>query len=97
VDWNKEWSGKRKYEALVQDMASDCDILVHVGDTKAGGEECDEFSLTRAVHTLVDAGAAEGKMVLFAPGDNEVNIALPLRIWYPWIPLLTGPCALLDQ
>lgn len=36
-----ETAGVRKWNALVQEMAENCDIMVHVGDTKAGGAVCD--------------------------------------------------------
>jgi hypothetical protein len=32
--------GILKYEALVKDMSENCDIMVHVGDTKAGAAVC---------------------------------------------------------
>lgn len=48
-----ETAGVLKWNALVHEMAENCDIMVHVGDTKAGGAVCDRdlmvsFSTTRS-------------------------------------------------
>ena len=64
-------NGINKYKALANELAETCDIVVHIGDTKPGKTMgCNETTMTRAVHILVDQGAS---IVLYAPGDNELN------------------------
>lgn len=71
VDLSEPDHGVRKYEALVRDMASNCEVLVHVGDTKPGKMACNRTLVTESIHIL--RRAAGGKPVLYAPGDNELN------------------------
>lgn len=66
-------AGILKYEALVEEMAETCDVIVHVGDTKPGRMPCNETLMTPAVHKLIDAGKRQNTLVLYAPGDNELN------------------------
>lgn len=42
VNPDDETAGILKWKALVEDMAESCDIMVHVGDTKAGAAVCNE-------------------------------------------------------
>lgn len=42
VNPDDETSGILKWEKLVEEMAESCDIMVHVGDTKAGAAPCNE-------------------------------------------------------
>jgi hypothetical protein len=62
-----------KYHALVDEMARTCDIIVHVGDTKAGQAPCNQTHMTQAVHMLTDLAKQHQTLVLYALGDNEVN------------------------
>ena len=52
VDFRKNDSGIRKYRRLVEEMAQECDVLVHVGDTKAGSMPCDRSVLTKSIHIM---------------------------------------------
>lgn len=65
--------GLAKYRKLVSDMVQDCDIIVHIGDTKSGRMPCNETLMTESLHILMDAARTEGTMVLYAAGDNEIN------------------------
>ena len=71
VDITNSDSGLGKYKRLVEDMAKDCDILVHVGDTKPGSMPCNRTLMTKTVHILKEAAFAYNKMALFALGDND--------------------------
>ena len=73
IDWDDDVASRNKYLALIQDVVTDCDIIVHVGDTKASGEKCNESTMTRAIHALDDVAKRNNKLVLYAPGDNEVS------------------------
>jgi hypothetical protein len=73
VDPTDPTTGILKYRELVREMAKDCDVLVHVGDTKPGKMACNRTLMTNAVHILEEAGRLENKLVLYAPGDNELN------------------------
>jgi hypothetical protein len=73
VDPTDPTAGILKYRELVREMARDCDVLVHVGDTKPGKMACNRTVMTNAVHILEEAGRLENKLVLYAPGDNELN------------------------
>jgi hypothetical protein len=73
VDPFRSDAGIHKYEALVDEMARTCDVIVHVGDTKPGKMPCNETLMTHAIHTLIDAGRRYSTPVLYAPGDNELN------------------------
>ena len=42
VDPSDDAKGILKWNALVQEMAENCDIMVHVGDTKAGAAVCNK-------------------------------------------------------
>ena len=71
VDPSRNEDGIEKYRALAREMANTCDIVVHVGDTKPGHSMgCNETTMTQAVHILAEEGA---RIVLYAPGDNELN------------------------
>ena len=73
IDWDNDEDSRRKYLALIEDVVTDCDIIVHVGDTKASGEKCNESTMTRAIHSLEDVGKRHNKLVLYTPGDNEIS------------------------
>jgi hypothetical protein len=73
VDPSDPTAGILKYRELVREMAKDCDVLVHVGDTKPGKMACNRTVMTNAAHILEEAGRLENKLVLYAPGDNELN------------------------
>lgn len=73
IDLTNDENGILKYRELVREMAENCDVLVHVGDTKPGSMPCDEDKMTKAVHILKEAGSLENKLVLYAPGDNKLN------------------------
>jgi hypothetical protein len=73
VDPADPTAGILKYRELVREMAKDCDVLVHIGDTKPGKMACNRTVMTNAVHILEEAGRLENKLVLYAPGDNELN------------------------
>lgn len=73
VDPTRTNSGLEKYAKLVEEMAQTCDAMVHVGDTKAGKAPCNSTLMTHAMHTLIDAGKRHQTLVLYAPGDNELN------------------------
>mmetsp|Transcript_37429 Transcript_37429/g.77641 ORF Transcript_37429/g.77641 Transcript_37429/m.77641 type:complete len:410 (-) Transcript_37429:1486-2715(-) len=72
VDQSKPFHGMEKFRALAADMAtSDCAIIVHLGDTKPGKTMgCNATTMTTAVHILAQEGAP---ILLYAPGDNEIN------------------------
>ena len=42
VNPEDESAGILKWKTLVEEMAESCDIMVHVGDTKAGAAPCNE-------------------------------------------------------
>jgi hypothetical protein len=65
--------GLNKYKALVEDMADNCDLIMHLGDTKAGSAPCDKKVMTDPLHILVDAAKAKGTAVMYTVGDNECN------------------------
>ena len=65
--------GINKYKALVADMADNCDLMLHLGDTKAGAAPCTKSLMTDPLHILVDAAKAKGVAVMYAIGDNENN------------------------
>ena len=73
VDFSAQAGGVRKYRRLVREMASNCDVLVHIGDTKAGNMPCNRTVMTWSVHILKQAARQRGKLALYAPGDNELN------------------------
>lgn len=73
VDPSRSDGGIEKYHALIEEMARTCDVIVHVGDTKAGRAPCNETLMTYAVHSLIRAGKDHDTLVLYAPGDNELN------------------------
>jgi hypothetical protein len=66
-------SGILKYAALVDEMAQKCEIIVHVGDTKAGAAPCNKDLMTGPLKTLAAAAAKYGTMALYSVGDNELN------------------------
>lgn len=64
-------NGIEKYKAMAREMAETCDVIVHVGDTKPGLKMgCNATVMTLGVQILADAGA---NILLYAPGDNEIN------------------------
>jgi hypothetical protein len=65
--------GILKYQALVDDMAQNCEVMVHVGDTKAGAAVCNKDLMTGPLKTMAAAAAKYGSIALYAPGDNELN------------------------
>jgi len=65
--------GINKYIALVDDMADNCDLIMHIGDTKAGSAACMKGLMTDPLHILVDAAKAKGVAVMYGIGDNEMN------------------------
>ena len=65
--------GINKFKALVEDMADNCDVIVHNGDTKAGSAPCNKFIMTEPLHVIVDAAKAKGAAFLYSIGDNELN------------------------
>lgn len=73
VDPTRLDAGILKYDALVEEMAESCDVIVHVGDTKPGSMPCNETLMTQSLHKLIDAGKWHNTLVLYAPGDNELN------------------------
>eukprot|EP00557_Chaetoceros_sp_GSL56_P011602 CAMPEP_0176476668 /NCGR_PEP_ID=MMETSP0200_2-20121128/182_1 /TAXON_ID=947934 /ORGANISM="Chaetoceros sp., Strain GSL56" /LENGTH=422 /DNA_ID=CAMNT_0017872367 /DNA_START=682 /DNA_END=1950 /DNA_ORIENTATION=+ len=73
VDPTDNAKGILKWQALVQEMAENCDVMVHVGDTKAGAAVCNEDLMTGPIHTMIEAGKETGTAVLYSPGDNELN------------------------
>ena len=66
-------TGIRKYERLVEDLVKDCDVIVHAGDTKPGSMPCNRTLMTWSVHRLRQEAEEQGKLLLYAPGDNELN------------------------
>jgi len=73
VDVNDDSKGYGKYKKLVADMADNCDIMVHVGDTKAGAAVCNATIMANPVLDMIEEGKRTGIPVLYAPGDNELN------------------------
>ena len=81
IRWDDQDGGRRKYQALIEDIANNCDIIVHIGDTKVGKKEkCNEHTMTRAIKSLRDVGREKNKLVLYAPGDNEVRTQSLMRM-----------------
>ena len=72
-DPQDETTGIRKYERLVEDIVKDCDVIVHAGDTKPGSMPCNRTLMTWSVHRLREEAKDQGKLLLYAPGDNELN------------------------
>jgi hypothetical protein len=73
VNFTDTASGIRKYRRMVEDMTTECDVIVHVGDTKAGNLPCDRTVLALSVRILLVEARKRGKLALYAPGDNEIN------------------------
>lgn len=66
-------NGIEKFKALLKDMADDCDMIVHVGDTKTGGAPCNKDTMSAPLHMVINATKPKSKMVLYAIGDNEAT------------------------
>ena len=73
VDPYRKDGGIEKYQAMIEEMAQTCDIIVHIGDTKPGVAPCNETLMTHAIHRLIQAGKEHNTLVLYAVGDNELN------------------------
>lgn len=66
-------NGIEKYKAMLTDMAMDCDMIVHVGDTKTGGTPCNNDTMSLPLHMMINATRPQRKMALYAIGDNEAT------------------------
>ncbi len=53
VNPDDETAGILKWKALVEEMAESCDIMVHVGDTKAGAAPCNEEIMVSLLSLLI--------------------------------------------
>lgn len=73
VDFTVDNTGYAKFRALVNDMVNDCAAIVHVGDTKPPEMPCNVSLMTKPIHFLRKRARATGRLVLYAPGDNEIN------------------------
>jgi hypothetical protein len=65
--------GLNKYKALVDDMTDNCDLILHLGDTKAGSAVCNSTIMTGPLHIIADSAKAKGVAFMYTPGDNELN------------------------
>ena len=57
------WSG------MVEKMAGDCKLLVHLGDTKGGSGPCNDTLMAEPIRIMIRSGAP----VLYTLGDNEAT------------------------
>lgn len=73
VDFTVETTGYAKYKALVNDLVRDCAAIVHVGDTKPPAMPCNTTLMTRPVHYLKSVAKVNKRLLLYAPGDNEIS------------------------
>lgn len=64
IDPYRIGAGILKYDALIEEMAETCDVIVHVGDTKPGKMPCNETLMTQSVHKLIEAGRRHDTLVL---------------------------------
>ena len=65
-------SGILKWDALVAEMAQNCAVVVHVGDTKASAAPCNKNLMTGPLKTMATAARKYGSIALYAVGDNEM-------------------------
>lgn len=72
VDLTVPEDGIMKYNALVNEMAQTCDMIVHLGDTVPGGMPCNYSLIPMALKILRNKAASNNKIALYAPGDNEI-------------------------
>jgi len=54
VDISRIDTGLRKYRKLTEDMASECDIIVHLGDTKPASMPCNSTTVTLSLRIAID-------------------------------------------
>ena len=72
VDLTVPEDGIMKYNALVNEMAQTCDMIVHLGDTVPGGMPCNYSLIPKALKIVRKKAAKNNKIALYAPGDNEI-------------------------
>jgi len=65
--------GIDKYKALVDDMTDSCDLILHLGDTKAGAAPCNNTIMTEPLKIIVKSAKDKGVAFLYSIGDNELN------------------------
>ncbi len=56
-------SGILKFEAMVEYMAETCEVMVHIGDTKAGAAVCNKTLMSGPIHTMTAAAKRHGSAV----------------------------------
>ena len=67
-------TGYAKYQALVKEMVSGpCDVVVHIGDPKPAEMPCNATLLSKPLLFLRNQAKKNGRLALYAPGDNEVG------------------------
>jgi hypothetical protein len=54
---------------MVSKMASECTLLVHLGDTKGGGGPCNDTLMAEPIRIMLRTGSP----VLYTLGDNEAT------------------------